>query len=219
MDSARDNAKHLAKQHLETGRYLDWFEALYTGSGGDVGAIPWAECAVNPGLAAWLERSAVRGSGRRALVIGCGLGDDAEALAQLGFDVTAFDLAPAAIDWCRRRFPGSRVNHRVANLLEPPEDWSRGFDFVFEAYTLQSLPPDMLPRAIERAADFLAPGGTLLVICRARDAGEPADGPPWPLARSDLARFAACGLAESRFEDYMDAENPPVRRFRAQYSR
>ncbi|MDZ7952448.1 hypothetical protein [Nostoc sp. DedQUE09] len=36
-------------------------------------------------------------SGQKALVIGCGLGDDAEALAHLGFEVTTFDISPTAM--------------------------------------------------------------------------------------------------------------------------
>ncbi|MCC5670705.1 class I SAM-dependent methyltransferase [Nostoc sp. CHAB 5784] len=42
-------------------------------------------------------------SGQKALVIGCGLGDDAEAIASLGFEVTAFDISPTAIAWCQER--------------------------------------------------------------------------------------------------------------------
>jgi ubiquinone/menaquinone biosynthesis C-methylase UbiE len=33
-----------------------------------------------------LEANPTDGRGRRALKVGCGLGDDAEALAELGFD-------------------------------------------------------------------------------------------------------------------------------------
>lgn len=39
----------------------------------------------------------------RAVVIGCGLGDDAEYLASMGYEVTAFDISPTAIAMCHTR--------------------------------------------------------------------------------------------------------------------
>jgi len=38
-----------------------------------------------------------RRAARRALVVGSGLGDDAEHVASLGFDTLAFDVSPTAI--------------------------------------------------------------------------------------------------------------------------
>jgi hypothetical protein len=81
------------------------------------------------------------------------------------------------------------------------------------------LPQSVLPAAIDRVAAFVAPGGTLLVIARARDDHEEIEGPPWPLAASDFDRIERAGLTVVRFEDYMDEEAPPQRRFRAQYER
>jgi hypothetical protein len=42
---------------------------------------------------------------------------------------------------------------------------------------------------------------------------------PWPLVREELKEFEAYGLREFLFEEYMDKEDPPVRRFRAEYRR
>jgi hypothetical protein len=140
-------------------------------------------------------------------------------LARWGLDVVAFDVAATAIAWARRRFPGSAVRYEVGDLLSPPGAWTRAFDFVFEAYTLQSLPQAVRPTAIDRLAGFVAPGGTLLVIARGRDEREPIVGPPWPLAASELEPIEAAGLEAVRFEDYADDETPPQRRFRVQYGR
>ncbi len=46
---------------------------------------------------------------QRAVVIGCGLGADAEYVASLGFDTTSFDISGTAIRLARQRFPGSAV--------------------------------------------------------------------------------------------------------------
>lgn len=74
-------ARRLAADAVSNGKPLEWFETLYREAGGDASVIPWADMRVNPNLAAWLEREGVDGTGGRALVVGCGLGDDAEALA------------------------------------------------------------------------------------------------------------------------------------------
>ncbi len=42
---------------------------------------------------------------------------------------------------------------------------------------------------------------------------------PWPLIRSELDQLAEFGLRTIRFEDYMDRESPPVRRFRGFYQK
>jgi hypothetical protein len=42
---------------------------------------------------------------------------------------------------------------------------------------------------------------------------------PWPLIRDELKGFEAQGLKEVFFERYFDKEDPPVLRFRAEYTR
>ena len=69
------------------------------------------------------------------------------------------------------------------------------------------------------AARFVAPGGDLLVIARGREATDPPGTMPWPLLREELAEFTRAGLEERGFDDFLDAETPPVRRFRVHYRR
>jgi hypothetical protein len=57
------------------------------------------------------------------------------------------------------------------------------------------------------------------VICRGRDAQEPAQGPPYPLTRAELRRLEAAGLEEREALELMDTESPPVRRFRLLFRR
>ena len=214
---SRQFARKLAREYVDRGDPLGWFEALY--AGGDVSKIPWADQKVNPNLEEWLVQKRIRGNGRKALKVGCGLGDDAERLAGLSFEVTAFDISPTAIGWCKRRFPESKVRYLAHDLFNPPPDWKGAFDFVLESYTLQVLPPDLRQRAIQCISDFVAPGGTLLVIARGRKPEEPIGEMPWPLIREELNEFGAHGLRELVFEEYLDKEDPPVRRFRAENRR
>ena len=219
MTTNRKLARQLAAEAISRGNPLEWFETLYRHAHEEQSVIPWADMTVNPNLATWLESRKIEGTGRKALVVGCGLGDDAEALASLGFQVTAFDISGTCIEWCRRRFPNSRVAYSVSDLFSPPTSWQRAFDFVLEVYTLQVLPKDLRPPAIENITEFVATKGTLLVISRGRDGNDDLGKMPWPLIRSDLHKFANCGLNEVNFEDYLDAEDPPVRRFRVEYHR
>jgi SAM-dependent methyltransferase len=215
-DRDRATARELAQRHMAAGDPLGWFEFLYAAAAGDSSVIPWADLSPNPNLVSWLDRQGAVDGGT-ALKIGCGLGDDAEELSRRGFDTTAFDISPTAIAWCRRRFPGSSVRYVEADLMRPPGEWARGFDLVVESYTLQVLPPELRRDAARRVADFVAPGGTLLVIARGREPFESEGMMPWPLTRQEMNVFEEAGLTELRFEDYLDGESPPVRRFRATY--
>ncbi len=158
-DQARARARQLAQEFAQRRDATGWFERLYTQAQGNEQAIYWAQMVSNPNLVQWLDRRNVGGKGRRALVIGCGLGDDAEELAHRGFEVVA----------C------------IAGLL--------------------------------------AKEGTLLVICRGRSAEEHPGNMPWPLTTEELDVFKSAGLRQVQFEDYLDQEEPPVRRFRVEYQR
>jgi len=217
MSIQRKKARELAQEFLQQNAPLGWFEALYAQAGQDASAISWADLTPNPNLIEWLEREHISGNGKRALKIGCGLGDDAEELARRGFRVTAFDIAPSAIAWCHARFPYSQVAYQTRDLFRAPSEWRGAFDFVLEAYTLQVLPPELRAEAIAKIAEFIAPGGTLLVICRGRNADDSPGQMPWPLLRDELQHFTRHGLIEGAFEDYLDREDPPVRRFRVTY--
>jgi len=216
---SRKFARKLAREYIDRGDATGWFEALYSEAAGDPSIIPWADLKVNPGLEEWLVRRKIQGDGKKALKVGCGLGDDAERLAELGFEVTAFDIAPSAINWCRKRFPESRVIYLVRDLFHAPQEWRGAFDLVLESYTLQVLIGDLRKSAIECTSSFVAPGGTLLVIARGREIADPPGEMPWPLVRDELKEFEAQGLKEVSLERYFDQEDPPVLRFRAEYTR
>ena len=135
----------LQQHHWSQGDPTGWFEPAYAQANGDRAAIPWAEKGINPHLIG----VPLEGAGLSALVVGCGLGDDAEYLASRGFAVTAFDISPTAIAWCRRRFPHSPVNYLAADLFQHSLP---AFDFVLEAYTLQALPRSLRAQAISAIA-------------------------------------------------------------------
>ena len=170
----------------------DWFEPLYRAAERGEAEIPWARGAPNPLIEEWAR--GLEGTGRRALVVGSGTGDDAEMVAALGFATTAFDVAETAVAIARRRFEGSPVDYRVADLLDPPPGWAGAFDLVVESITVQALPVSLRERAIDGVCRFVAPGGTLIVYSGVREEGEQVEGPPWPLTRAEVESFARDGL-------------------------
>jgi SAM-dependent methyltransferase len=136
IDAGRRYARQLAAESIAHGDATGWFEPLYAAAEQGATTVPWADLAPYPGLASELAGLPGRG---RALVVGCGLGDDAEHVATLGFTTVAFDVSPTAIATAQRRFPGSAVEYVAADLLSPPQGWAGAFDLVVEVFTLQVL--------------------------------------------------------------------------------
>ncbi len=215
-EDQRKTARIIADKHLGTGDPLGWFDELYWRAQDNVSIIPWADLKPNPNLVDWLDQRGSTPSGE-AIKIGSGLGDDAEELSRRGFKTIAFDISETAIAWSRKRFPHSLVTYLSADLFSAPIEWKSRFGFVIESYTLQVLPPDLRANAIQCIASFVSPGGTLLVIARGREPSDPAGDMPWPVTRAELTLFQDQGLSEVTFEDFLDGEKPPVRRFRVTY--
>jgi SAM-dependent methyltransferase len=202
---ARDwdvRADELSAEAISDGEPTAWFDRLYSaGEAGEV-SMPWDRDEPHPLLREWTHAGGLAGDGKRAIVVGCGLGADAEHVARLGFATTGFDIAPTAVRLARQRHPGTAVDYRVADLLDLPAVWSRAFDLVVEVFTIQALPDPPRAAAIRAVADLVAPGGTLLAIAFRRIEGDDvATGPPFPQNRDDLERLAVDGLRVVRAEE------------------
>jgi SAM-dependent methyltransferase len=216
-EARRAFARRLAADSIGRGDATGWFEALYAAAARGAAEVPWADLKPNPRLVAALARPTATA---RALVIGCGLGDDAEHVASLGYATTAFDISPTAIHSVRQRFPHSTVTYAVADLLAPPPPWTGAFDLVVEIFTLQVLTGAARRTAFACTAQFVASGGRLLVIAGARDDSEHPGRMPWPLTRAELESFRGHGLRGESIEEVIDHEpGRSVRRWRAWFSR
>jgi SAM-dependent methyltransferase len=183
------------------------FERMYEAAADGQDRLPWDRGGPHPLLESWARD--LDGAGRRALVVGSGLGTDAEFIAERGFDVVGFDVSPTAVEMARRRFADSVVDYVVADLLDLPGEWRKAFDLVVESLTVQSMPIAYHARASTNVARTVAEGGTLLVIATARDErdGIP-DGPPWPLTRAEIEAFAVDGLEPVQIEDIREPGVP-----------
>lgn len=139
--------------------------------------------------------------------------------SEQGFKVTAFDISPTAIAWCRKRFPNSEVSYLVADLFAVDPAWHRAFDLVFESRNIQALPLIVRSKAIESIASLVAVGGTLLVITRFRDSEAEPDDPPWPVSDQELAQFQKLGLQEIRRDTFTDGDSNSVKKLSIEYLR
>ncbi len=201
---------------------VDYFESVYAEAGGDRSRIPWASRQPSTAMVNWLNAvapSLVR-CGSRVAVVGCGLGDDAREVIRRGYEVTAFDWSPTAVEWARGLDPTHSESYTQADLFEPPSRWGHRFDLVVEINNLQYVPPAAQVRTVKALSKFVAPHGHLLVVCRGAD--EPAahdEGPPWPLTERQLVEAASeAGLvADQSMCCFTDDED--VRRLRGLFRR
>jgi len=157
----------------------------------------------HPYVIDWLDAPVVAPPGRRAVVVGCGLGDDAVELARRGFEVTAFDVSETAVRWAAERFPDAEVDWRVADLLDLPDGLTGAFDLVVEVRTVQSLPGVVRDAAMQAVASLARAGGVVLAVTLLAVDAEVArawSGPPWVQAPSELAAYRAGGLERVALE-------------------
>ena len=213
---ARQNAAKTRINQLDHDRLFaepergEFFETVYSQANDDPAMIPWADLEAKQALTEWLGQNGQQRG--KAIDVGCGLGDNAEALASAGYDTVGFDFSSDAIRWAQKRFPDSPVEYQIADLFNLPEEMIGAFDLVHECYTLQSIPPETLEKSIPAVASLVAPGGTLLVYSRVRKDGSQVSGPPWPLEEKAASSFASHGLElveTKRFEILKGERNMP----------
>lgn len=117
----------------------------------------------------------------RALELGCGTGTNAVFLAGRGFDVTAIDLSPLAIEQAqaRARQAGVSVRFQVGDVLNLP-DLGPAFPFVFDRGVYHHLRSVDLKRFLEVLVRVTQPSGLYLTLAgNANDPSTPPDqGPP-----------------------------------------
>jgi SAM-dependent methyltransferase len=195
-----------------------WFEPLYAAAArGEVG-VPWDRHAPHQLLIDWAGQRHLDGTGKRAVVVGCGHGDDAAHIASVEYDTTAFDISASAIRAARERYPDAGIAFVTADLFSLPHEWIEAFDLVVESQTVQALPPSMRETAIAHVVSLVAPGGTLFVQAVAANEGDAHEGPPWPLTRWDIDLFAV-SLAPVEIERLPAPGQPGFHRWRAEFRR
>ena len=217
LNPLRKKLENLVTEYQQKNDFTGWFEDIYTDALGNPEQVPWAKMQPHPCLENWVKIANI--TKKKALVIGCGLRDDSEILAQYKANVTAFDIAPSSIEWCQKRFNNSSVNYLVADLLNLDNSWKNSFEIIFESRTIQALPITIRKEVIEAIATLLKPGGSLLIVTRLRDTEDTIDGPPWPVSEAELSQFSEYGYQEINRIPYIDTNNPSVKQALIEYQR
>ena len=184
-------ADELAAEAIGAGEPTAWFDRLYAaGVAGEV-SMPWDRTGPQVRLEEWARATGVDGTGRRAVVVGSGLGADAAYVAGLGFATTGFDVSATAVQQALERHAGAGVDFEVGDLLDLPDAWRDAFDLVVEVFTVQALPDPPRRAAIAAVPGLVAPGGTLLAVEFRADGSQPGDqGPPFPQDRDAMLALA-----------------------------
>ena len=206
--------KKMVKEFQEKDDPTGWFDSIYKSANGDHTKVFWADLEPSPYLVSWLENNPINKANKKACVIGCGVGDDAEALSSFGFLVTAFDISSTAIELCKNRYTNTKVNYIVADLFDYPKEWFESFDVVYECNTIQVLPGDYRKKAREAMSSLICKNGYILVSCRSRNEGEKEDEIPLPLSKNEMDEFVEIDkLKELDFLAYDDNQTPKVPHF------
>lgn len=206
--------------------WAERFDAVYREASGDRGRVPWSHRKPNPAMVNWMNAEAhchLR-PGARIAVVGCGLGEDAVFLADRGYDVCAFDISGAAIEWARRLHPQHAEMFCTADLLDLPANLLHRFDLAVEVHTLQAFPPSFRGSIARGIADLLTHGGLVLACARGRPDDVPLDqvtGPPFALTPAELSEaMSEAGLEPvGEVVSFEDDNDPPVLRLRAVHRR
>jgi len=210
----------MVKTYQEKNDPTGWFDSIYKNAQGDFTKVFWADLEPSPYLVSWLEKNPINKPSKRACVIGCGVGDDAEALSEFGFEVTAFDISVTAIELCKNRYKDTKVNYVVADLFDYPKEWFEKFNVVYECNTIQVLPGDYRIKARIAMSSLICKDGYILVSCRSRNEGEKENAIPLPLTKGEMDEFVNSDkLKEISFLAYDDTQEPSVPHFFGIYQR
>lgn len=139
----------------------------------------------------------------RAIELGCGTGINAIWLAQQGFDVTAIDISPTAIQIARDLASKVAVRFIVGDVLDPPANLGEPFPFFFDRGCYHAVRRVDVDRYLATLDRITAPDTVGLILAgNAREKHEP--GPPVVSEeeiRNEIGRlFEIEHLREFRFD-------------------
>src|SRR6266498_1444663 len=200
MQSPRILQKQPACSGAENGAALDLMEKGVDSTQPDfwtsryaAGRTPWDFGGVPAALRSFLAGSSAPG---KVLIPGCGSGYEVQAFHEAGYDVTAIDFSPAALDQAKRVLGVLAARVIFGDFFTYNFGQGR-FDLIYERTFLCSMPPSRWPDYANRVSDLLLPGGRLVGIFLYGQQPEP---PPYPLTHKQAEqlfqrRFRRCGVS------------------------
>ena len=162
------------------------------------GRTPWDFGGVPAALRRWLAATAPQG---RALIPGCGSGYEVQAFHEAGWDVTAIDYAPAAVERARAML-GDLGNKVLLGDFFTHDFGPEKFDVAYERTFLCALPPELWPAYQRRMAQLLVGRGKLAGTFFY---GRNDDPPPYPLTREAADAILGAGFVRAIDEGVADS--------------
>jgi SAM-dependent methyltransferase len=162
------------------------------------GRTPWDFGGVPAALRSFLARATAPG---KVLIPGCGSGYEVQAFHAAGYDVTAIDFSPAAVDQAKRLL-GVLAERVILGDFFTHNFGPGRFDLIYERTFLCSMPPSHWPDYAKRMADLLPPGGSLIGVFLY---GQRPEGPPYPLTDKQADQLFESYFRLSRSENVTDS--------------
>ena len=177
----------------------------------ETGSTPWDSGLPSAELRRVIEESGIQPC--RVLELGCGTGTNAILLAELGFEVTAVDLSPLAIEQAERKAAKACVDvvwlcGDVCSIEQPSEL----FPLVFDRGCFHCIRRDVTVCAIMQTLERVTAAGSQLIVFTGNANEKREHGPPGLFEkdiRSDLGGlFEINHLRPFYFEDAGGEQGP-----------
>ena len=103
----------------------------------------------------------------KTIDLGCGTGNYAIYLANIGFDVTGVDISPTAIKIAKEnaKKKGVKINFLVADVLGDLDEVKETFDFAYDWELLHHIFPEKRKKYVENVYRILNARGKYLSVC------------------------------------------------------
>ena len=163
-------------------RHPDFWSGRYA-----AGTMPWDFGGVPAALKSFLPRSSGK---RKVLIPGCGSGYEVQAFHEAGYDVSAIDFSPAAVERAKKVL-GDLAGCVVLGDFFTYK-FGRRFDLIYERTFMCSMAADRWPDYVARVSELLSAEGRLIGFFLYGQAA--TLGPPFAISESESQR-----LFQSRF--------------------
>jgi SAM-dependent methyltransferase len=161
-------------------KHLDW-DAIYR-----LGTPPWDNGVPSAELVRLVEDKTLRPA--RTLELGCGSGADAIYLAARGFEMTAVDSSPIAIE--RARVRAEREDALLRLVLADAFEFGQTagqFELVFDVGLYHYLRHTDLERLLDLLWRVTQPGSYYFTVAARKHEPSPEGGPP-PVSQKQIHR-------------------------------